>query len=286
MIRLALTDLDDTLIAFGRPRASDRALAAIHGMLDAGLHFGPVSGRLPAAMGWMFGGDEACCATGAYCNGQMVYLDGEPISVTSLDGGELDRVAAWLTQNTDDTVLAVFDVQGGSGVDGDAICVTTDAQRLGRMGDEFGCAGIVPRLGASSYVKSNIRCGGSPERRLELRDALKGEFPAFDFVFPSNWAPLIDITPKGWTKGSGVRVLADALGIGLDEVATFGDSENDLGMIAGFPNSVAVANASDEVREAARWHIGPSSEDSVADALVDIAVAAGEGGMPRFMAGA
>ena len=283
MIRLALTDLDDTLIPSGLSRASDRALAAIRAMLDAGLHFGPVSGRLPAAMDWMFGGSKECCATGAYCNGQMVYLDGELISVTRLDGGELDLVAGWLTRNTDDAVLAVFDVRGGRGVDGDGRCVTTDPSRLSRMGDGFGCAGVVPRLDEPSYVKANIRCGGTSAHRLEVRDALREEFPTFDFVFPSTWAPLIDIMPRGWTKGSGVRVLADALGIGLDEVATFGDSENDLGMIVGFPNSVAVANASGEVRRAARWHIGSSSEDSVAAALLDIAEAARAGKMPRFM---
>ncbi|MCH4083436.1 MAG: hypothetical protein LKF00_03605 [Olsenella sp.] len=44
MIKLALTDLDDTLIPFGTPGASDRAIAAIHAMIDAGLHFGPGHG--------------------------------------------------------------------------------------------------------------------------------------------------------------------------------------------------------------------------------------------------
>ncbi len=72
MIKLALTDLDNTLIPMGAPHASVRAIAAIHAMLNAGLHFGPVSGRVPAAMRWMFGGDEACSktvpsSTGSWC---------------------------------------------------------------------------------------------------------------------------------------------------------------------------------------------------------------------------
>ena len=53
MIRLALTDLDNTLIPLGAPHASARAIRAVHAMLDAGLWFGPVSGRVPAAMRWM-----------------------------------------------------------------------------------------------------------------------------------------------------------------------------------------------------------------------------------------
>ena len=44
MIKLVMTDLDDTLIPFGNPGVSDFARAAIHELLDAGVHFGPVSG--------------------------------------------------------------------------------------------------------------------------------------------------------------------------------------------------------------------------------------------------
>ena len=102
-------------------------------------------------------------------------------------------------------------------------------------------------------------------------------------MFPSPTAPLIDITPHGWDKAAGVRELARELGVTLEEVATFGDSENDLPMIAAVPNSVAVANASEDVAKAARWHIGPSRDDSVAAALEQIAAAAPTGDMPAFM---
>jgi hydroxymethylpyrimidine pyrophosphatase-like HAD family hydrolase len=43
MIRLALTDLDDTLIPFGASSASAYSVAAVHTLLDTGLHFGPVT---------------------------------------------------------------------------------------------------------------------------------------------------------------------------------------------------------------------------------------------------
>ena len=48
---------------------------------------------------------------------------------------------------------------------------------------------------------------------------------------------------------------------------------------------VAVENASEEVRQAATWHIGASKDDAVADALLQIAEAAGTGGDPAFMQG-
>ena len=78
-------------------------------------------------------------------------------------------------------------------------------------------------------------------------------------------------------------MLVDELGISRDEVAVFGDSENDLSMIVAVPNSVAVANADEQVTAAARWHIGASADDAAADALFDIADAAITGALPMFM---
>lgn len=282
MIKLALTDLDDTLIPVGAPRASDHAIAGIHAMLDAGLRFGPVSGRIPTAMGWMFGGDAACYATGAFCNGQMVYLDGELVHEEVLDTVALQHVADVL-DDVEGAVLSVSDVEG----DGNGSFVTRDPGRLEGYPEVYSEIGH-PTLSAlgtqETYVKANVHVAGDLVRRTEVRDLLRRECPGFDFVFPSAKAPLIDISPAGWDKGSAVVELARALGIGLDEVATFGDSENDLPMLRAVPNSVAVANASSEAKAVASWHIGAASHDAVADALWDIARAAASGVEPAFMA--
>lgn len=284
MIKLALTDMDDTLKAMRHPRVTNYALDAIDAMLAAGLHFGPVSGRVPDAMSWMFAGREECYATGAFVNGQMVYLDGELVHEEWLDAGELSRVARWTCQNTTDATLVLYGT--GDGIPSESgHYVTGDPTRIERDPQTFGPRDVWAEVPAHDQVKANVFCGGDREHLVQVRDALRGEFPAFDFVLPSNVAPIVDIMPRGWNKGSGVRVLAQALGIGLDEVATFGDSENDLGMIEGFPNSVAVGNASEEVRRAAKWHIGRSEDDAVADALLQIAGAAGTGGDPAFMQG-
>lgn len=93
----------------------------------------------------------------------------------------------------------------------------------------------------------------------------------------------LDLTPKGFGKEHGGDFLMERLGLSPDEVCCFGDAENDLGLLSRYPNSVAVANAVPAVKEAARWHVGPANEESVAHALLDIARAAGEGCMPSFM---
>jgi hypothetical protein len=83
----------------------------------------------------------------------------------------------------------------------------------------------------------------------------------------------------------GVKRLTDlnSEGITLDEVAVFGDSENDISMLEVVPHSVVVRNASADALAVANYRIGLSADDAVADALADIADAAATGGMPHFM---
>ena len=80
---------------------------------------------------------------------------------------------------------------------------------------------------------------------------------------------LLLMPAAGVDKMAGVKILADFVGIGLENIVVFGDSLNDLEMIANIPNSVAVANARDEVRSAARWVCGANNEDGVASWLAE-----------------
>lgn len=281
VIKLILTDLDDTLIPVGAPCASARAREAIHALLDRGIRFGPVSGRIPSAMGWMFADDAACFATGAFSNGQILHLDGREVGVKELPFEALVHTQEILDA-TGHAALAIYDVEG----DGRATLYSGAPDLIGQDRTIFteSSGRVETKLDPHArYVKANVHVSGSYEERCALRDRLKQEVPELGFVLPSLKVPLIDISPAGWDKGSSVRALAEALGVGLDEVVCFGDSENDLSMIEAVPNGVAVANAAPEIREAARWHIGPSKDDAVAAALEDIARAADAGTLPSFM---
>ena len=108
MIKLVLTDMDDTLIPAGHDGASDYAIEGIHAMQAAGLHFGPVSGRQPSAMSWMFRNRSECFSTGAFCNGQVMFVDGEAVASRATDNDALMRLADYLEQETDDTYLKVY----------------------------------------------------------------------------------------------------------------------------------------------------------------------------------
>ncbi len=284
MIKLALTDLDNTLIPMGAPHASMRAIAAIHAMLDAGLHFGPVSGRVPAAMRWMFGGDGACSQTGAFVNGQLVYVDGNLVHQEVLDGQYLAQIGTWI-HSCEGCALVVYDLDDLSETtDGTSYYLGATEEELARHQATFGRhPHVLDRLDNPTYIKANLRCDMPWNHMIVLRDELRKRFPACDFVFPTRHGPFIDILPHGWSKGHAVEVLADHLGISLDEIAVFGDSENDVSMLQAVPHSVAVRNASHEAMAAANYRIGLSADDAVADALFALAEAAKTGGLPAFL---
>lgn len=278
MIRLVLTDLDDTLIPFGAPCASPAARAAIHEALDAGVRVGPVTGRMPRSMAWMFPDDPVCYQTAAFVNGQVVRLDGRTVHEQSMTDAQLAAIDEVL-ERTDFAYLAVYD-------DGDTRLVSRDAERVRtNPPPTFGVEmdRIVSEVPADGCLKANIQCACSYERMAQLRDELRRAVPGASFVLPSRTALVIDVLPKGWDKGCAVRLLARELGVSLDEVAVFGDSDNDLAMIRVVPNSVAVANASGVVAKAARWHIGASADGAVAEAISAIAKASAAGEMPAFM---
>ena len=246
MIKLALTDLDDTLIAFGTPSATKRSRDAIHALLAEGLHFGPVTGRLPVDMGWMFDDDEPCYATGAFSNGQIVRVDGETVRTVTLDVAALERLESVLDSFDSDAYLALYHPWTA----GETAYVTQRAERLLANPPETYKRSIendAPEPGGTpGYVKANVQCACSRERMVELRDLLREEVPEFDIVFPSAVAPVLDIMPAGWNKGEAVKLLCEHVGCGLDEVVVFGDANNDLTMFASVPNSVAVAGATPE----------------------------------------
>ena len=69
------------------------------------------------------------------------------------------------------------------------------------------------------------------------------------------------------TKGTAVEALANHWGCTPDEVMTIGDSENDLSMIRFASASVAMGNARDNVKAAARYATTDNNNYGVARAL-------------------
>lgn len=78
---------------------------------------------------------------------------------------------------------------------------------------------------------------------------------------------LLEILPKSVDKGKGLIQLGELLDIGLDEMMAIGDQENDLAMVQTAGTGVAMANATDRVKEAAQVITKSNDEHGVAYAI-------------------
>ncbi len=75
----------------------------------------------------------------------------------------------------------------------------------------------------------------------------------------------LEAEPLGATKGEALKRLAAMRGdIVPERTVTFGDSLNDLTLLAFTPNSVAMGNARQEVKDAVAWVCGTNAEDGLA----------------------
>ena len=64
---------------------------------------------------------------------------------------------------------------------------------------------------------------------------------------------LLDIMPKGVSKGDALLSLADYLGVPRDQTFSIGDNENDISMIASAKYGIAMGNATEGAKKAAYY---------------------------------
>ncbi|MBQ9059468.1 MAG: HAD family phosphatase [Atopobiaceae bacterium] len=282
MIKLILSDMDGTLMPFGNEHVSQRTLEAITSLLDAGIFFGPSSGREPHDLLARFHGDERCVATGIYGNGKVIYIGGERVFQLTLDADELDRLVATL-HDIDGCFFTFYNSQTAGEQN-----ATTDPAKLFSFVDmserdrELASKDALVKLPRESLpaiprglaiTTGAVFCSGDKAHIEEVRTILEAACPGFDFVLPGN--NVFDVLPKGWTKVSALPVLERELGITREQIVYIGDSENDLTMLEEIPHSFCVANGTAAAQAAARWIIDADVDDAPAQLMEELAQSGG-----------
>ncbi|MFC2705799.1 MAG: HAD family hydrolase [Olsenella profusa] len=283
MIKLVLSDMDGTLVPFGRDAISRRTAAAIRMLHMAGIDFGPATGREPVDLRRFFRGEERLFSTGIMANGKLVSYRGRLLRTIYLDHEGLQRLAG-LACERDDCTLNIYvpckDERGRAsvhvqfvGVSDAELASARGVTGLALMGEATDRLPSVPLISAGFMCLGSTRQDAVSQAR-EMRPQLYRLCPQFDFLRPS--PPFFDVLPKGWNKAAALGILEESLGIARDEIAFFGDSENDVAMLEAVPNSFAVENATPAAKAAARFHIGDAGEDAVAQVMEAIASHGGE----------
>ena len=263
-IKLIVTDIDGTIMPYGKKTVTERTCRAFHAAMDAGILVGPASGRFYQWIPDFFHGDTACCQTALATNGMQIYLGGEKILQREVPAGACVAAAEVLAQVPHSGLLCFRDSK--------AYLVAGSRDDLAVAFPRYAQECVDGELPEGPVEKANVFIAGTLEETRALVARLNAEVAGVDFDVPQ---PMFsNVVPAGWNKGAALRWLMDREGIAPEEVVAFGDGGNDLQMLAVAGHSVAVEGALPEVKRAARHCIGPVEQDSVAACIE--AIAAGD----------
>ncbi len=118
----------------------------------------------------------------------------------------------------------------------------------------------MPEIDKQYYLKEDIYqiwCFGQND---EVKEFSKN-YPEFDFI---SWGKYgFDVLPHGRNKAKSLKILADYLGIDMQDTIAIGDGLNDLEMIktAGF--GIAMGNGNEKLKECADY----VTDDAINDGL-------------------
>ena len=101
----------------------------------------------------------------------------------------------------------------------------------------------------------------------QLGHALQTACAGLANVYITDGGSSIQVTGVDSGKLKGIESIRRQLGLETEEVCVFGDDVNDLEMISFYPNSVAMGNAVESIRQAAKFVTRTNDEDGVAFAI-------------------
>ncbi|XP_074567483.1 endoribonuclease YBEY, chloroplastic-like [Curcuma longa] len=82
---------------------------------------------------------------------------------------------------------------------------------------------------------------------------------------------MLEIVPAGTSKGNGVKILLNHLGVSEKEIMAIGDGENDIEMLQLASLGIALANGSEKTKAVANVIGASNDEDGVAKAIYEYA---------------
>jgi hypothetical protein len=259
-IALVVSDVDGTLVTHDK-RLTDGARRAVQRLHDAGIGFTITSSRPPVGMRFLVEPLGITLPMGPFNGSSIVDPHLEPIEQHLIPAPAarrsielLDRfgVDVWLFTN-DQWIVRRDD---GKYVPHERNTIQFDPT----FADDFGrwIARACKIVGASADPALLERC----------EKAMQAALGNAAFAVRSQ-SYYLDVTPPGQNKGTFVEAMARRLNIPLGAIATIGDMQNDLAMFSVSGLSIAMGNATEDVKRQAT-HVTKSNDDEGFAAAVDM----------------
>ena len=262
-IKLIATDIDGTLLN-NQGIITERSLRAIRSAREKGITVAIATGRFPENA-YMLLEDYGLRLPIIGVNGARIVDE----NLREISSHEMAPEAVGETLNVLLNAGSDFFIFGDH-----AICTATQKRmhhsELSSQGDRIKALGFhyyhgreeVEAFVARHAVYKFFVCDNMP--LPPIRQALSA-IPGIDLT--QSWYNNIEIMPAGVDKGQGVRDMAQAMGLSMDQVMTLGDQSNDIPMLKAAGWGVAMGNASEETKSAARYVTASYAEEGFAKAL-------------------
>ena len=257
-VRLLLADVDGTLVTPDKV-LTDRAIAAVAKLKDAGIVFAVTSGRPPRGMSMLIEPLDLTTPIAAFNGGLLVDRNLETIEQhvipESLVPPIIDLLAShhldvWIYRGAD---WYVRDPKGPH-VDREARTVQFEPTAVATYaGLESDVAKIV---GVSDDLDSVRAASAAAQKHFADRVSAAQSQPYY-----------VDVTHHDANKGAVAKWLSDRYEIPTAQIATIGDMPNDVLMFAHSGLSIAMGNASLEVQRAARRVTAANDDEGFAKAV-------------------
>lgn len=242
MIKLFLADVDGTLVT-EKKVLTDRAVAAVRRMRKAGIRFAVTSGRPPRGMQMLVEPLALDGVIAGFNGGVYVNPDMSVVETHAIDPGAarktleaiLDhRIDAWV-YTADEWLLRDRDAPHREREE-------NTVKFPPRVVDDFGDAldHAVKITGVSDDLDLVARCEADVQKALGQTVSAARSQPYY-----------LDVTHPNANKGDVVGFLAKRFGVDPQDMATIGDQPNDTLMFRKSGMSIAMGNASDQVKKQA-----------------------------------
>lgn len=257
-ISLVISDVDGTLVTSDK-RLTPAARKAVERLDAAGIAFTVASSRPPVGLRALIAPLNLRLPMGAFNGGTLVGPDLVPLAQAVIpEAAAREAVEHLLAAGIDVWVFA-----GAAWTLRDPHAPYTDLERR-----TLGIAPEVTRdLGPLLAAAQKIVGVSADADILARAETALSEALAERAEVGRSQPYYLDVTPPGVSKGGFVLEMGRRLGIAPDRIATLGDAGNDVAMFRASGLSIAMGNASADVRAAASCVTAANDADGFAEAI-------------------
>jgi Cof subfamily protein (haloacid dehalogenase superfamily) len=112
-----------------------------------------------------------------------------------------------------------------------------------------------------------LSIAGDPRAITALRWQLNAQLNGKVRLLQAGVPQMVEVLPTGGGKGNALKTLLKEMNIKPEHVLAIGDAENDIDMLQMAGIGVAVGNADDKTKAAARHVVASNNEDGFAEAI-------------------